>query len=788
VRRRRALLESGIGNVRPANGRPLPGLTLTAMPASDLADAIAFLQERSGDALRRLREANSSDEAGGLGTAQAEGPVPGERDLAVIHLDAVKESAGELLVLRAYLQNYADRIEPIPSSEPRLLAATDALRRLMEAVYEHRIRFDGEPRIGEDKGDDVTWAENARQARADAQAALGDDHEDAEPWDVRNLTANEIKLTGPGQPIQVVPAFGSVTLDQKPTITFDNVDTLIAGNEIEVTQNITSRQTALLVVLGLAFWVAPLFVVAALIWGDRTWWLIGLAVLAIAVVLAFLDRERWDVVWEALRGAPRRGLNLFSLLLVVLFAVVLPGVTIYLGADLYDVLERARAGPLTDGGTDDLTLIARGMQLLFIAAASMLPGLLYFQFDRERLGTTWEKFTRHIFRLDPTVTTERALIAKYGYLMEEVFGRRQPTRRGRLLPGKLSPIVVATLVIVLGWLLTLLNPDVGAVSDQGDLVSLFQPHESAVTFAFLGAYVYALGALLRGYVRRDLRPKSYTDITVRILTVVALAWLLQIFFPDDAPGLLVFAFATGLVPQTAFTLLREAIQSSGASRSGNRLGKRWTHLWNRGARDEPAGGAEPTARDGSPDELPLPELDDPLPLTDLEGIDLYDRARLASEGITNIEALAHSDLVELLVQTRIPAPRLVDWVDQSILYLHVPRNDIVSAWDDDSAVQLSSYEVLRRVGIRNATDLLRAAKKAKKRAENDKSPEEDKCAEEDKCENTFFQILGSAGKGGPARLSVIVDAIEDEEWISNLVHWRSHGDPDAADGERPPEA
>jgi hypothetical protein len=786
TQRRRGRLESRIGNVSPANGRPPPGLTLTAMPADRLADAIEFLQERSTDALRRLRNSNSSDKGGGLGTAQAEGPVPGQRDPAVIHLDAVKESAGELLVLRAYLQNYADRIEPIPSSEPRLLAATDALRRLMEAVYEDRIRFTGEARIDEDEGADVKWADRARQARADARTALGDD-QDAETWNVRNLTAKQIELTGPGQPTRALPAFGSVTLETEPTITFDNVGTLTACNRLEVTQNITSRQTALLVVLGLAFWVVPLFVVAALIWGDRTWWLIGIAVLATAVVLALMGRERWDVVGEALRGAPRRALNLFSLLLVVLFALVLPGVTIYLGADLYDVFERARAGPLTDGGTDDLTLLGRGMQLLFIAAASMLPGLLYFQFDRERLGTIWEKFTRHIFRLDPSVTTEPALIAKYGFLMEEVFGRRQPTRRGRLLPGKLSPIVVATLVIVLGWLLTLLNPDVGAVADQGDLVSLFQPHQSAVTFAFLGAYVYALGALLRGYVRRDLRPKSYTDITVRIITVAALASLLQVLFPDDAAALLVFAFATGLVPQTAFTLLREAIQSSDPAWSGARPGKRGKRASNRAAQDEAAGDGAPATRDGSPDKRPLSELEDPLPLTDLEGIDLYDRARLASEGITNIEALAHSDLVELLVQTRIPAPRLVDWVDQSIFYLHVPRNDIISTWHEDPSTQLSSYEVLRRVGIRNATDLLRAADKAKK-ADDDKSAEEDKCADRDKCESTFLQILGRAGEGGPARLSVIVDAIEDEEWISNLRYWRSHGDPDSGDGESPSEA
>ncbi len=36
-----------------------------------------------------------------------------------------------------------------------------------------------------------------------------------------------------------------------------------------------------------------------------------------------------------------------------------------------------------------------------------------------------------------------------------------------------------------------------------------------------------------------------------------------------------------------------------------------------------------------------------------------------------MEGLAHHDLIELLLQTRIPAPRLVDWTDQAILYLHV---------------------------------------------------------------------------------------------------------------------
>jgi hypothetical protein len=441
----------------------------------------------------------------------------------------------------------------------------------------------------QDENADVEVADPFQRMRTRIGSESGNGHQDApKSWEVRNLTALPIELTSQNQPTRVVPAFGTVKLDQEPRTTFKEVDEQVARNELDVTPNITSRQTTLLVVLGLEFWVVPLFVVAALIWGNRTWWVIGIALLVVVPLLfALMGRERLrEIAWEWLQSAPRRAVNLFSLVLVLVFAVVLPAVTIYLGADLYDVAERASSGPLTDGGTDDLTLLARAMQLLFIAAASMLPGLLYFQFDRERLGTIWEKFTRHVFRLDPGITTEPALLAKYGFLMEEVFGRRRQARHGRLLPGKLSPIVIATLVIVLGWLLTLLNPQIGTVSDQDELVSLFQPQQSAVTFAFLGAYVYSLGAVLRGYVRRDLRPKSYTDLTVRILTVVALAWLLQVFFPDDAPGLLVFAFATGLVPQTAFTLLREGVQSFDAAGSGSKLGKRWKHLWSRGTPEQ----------------------------------------------------------------------------------------------------------------------------------------------------------------------------------------------------------
>ncbi len=79
-----------------------------------------------------------------------------------------------------------------------------------------------------------------------------------------------------------------------------------------------------------------------------------------------------------------------------------------------------------------------------------------------------------------------------------------------------------------------------------------------------------------------------------------------------------------------------------------------------------------------------PGLDDRQALTDLEGIDIYDRTRLQSEGVTDIHALAHSDLVELMLRTRIPISQLVDWTDQAILYLHLVNPEQTAAENDQA--------------------------------------------------------------------------------------------------------
>ncbi|HYR06117.1 MAG TPA: hypothetical protein VEQ60_00010, partial [Longimicrobium sp.] len=133
------------------------------------------------------------------------------------------------------------------------------------------------------------------------------------------------------------------------------------------------------------------------------------------------------------------------------------------------------------------------------------------------------------------------------------------------------------------------------------------------------------------------------------------------------------------------------------------------------------------------------------PLSRLEGITLYDRARLLEEGIENVENLAHHDLIELMLRTRIPTTRVVDLVDQAILYLHVR-----SAVDEETE---AARETLRRIGVRTATDLLEVEARM--------PPE---------LREGFYATLGH--EGTLPRLRMVCLAVADDEWMPQLNHWR----------------
>ncbi len=143
-------------------------------------------------------------------------------------------------------------------------------------------------------------------------------------------------------------------------------------------------------------------------------------------------------------------------------------------------------------------------------------------------------------------------------------------------------------------------------------------------------------------------------------------------------------------------------------------------------------------------------------LEELEGINIYHRAQLLEEGIENIENLAHHDLIDLMLQTRIPLPRLVDWVDQAIFHLHIEATDAGSQMSEKNEL----WKTLRDYGIRTASDLIRAYEAAECRSQG----------------NELISILEgktySPDSKEIKRFQVILDTLEDDEWMSHICHYR----------------
>jgi hypothetical protein len=494
---------------------------------------------------------------------------------------------------------------------------------------------------------------------------------------------------------------------------------------VEVEERRPAGYTGLLVVLGLSFWLVPLYALLGAFVGNRDYWVTGAAVVGGALVVGLAT----DVARRAKRQGKGRGLvalgaQSLTFVLVVGIGVGIPAGVIYFLGDVDDVVRELSTAPDgQDVDTEVFALAARMLQVAFIATLTLLPALLFFFFDRQHLGTLREDFIRHIIRFDPEVASKREVLAKYGARMEEAYASEGVN--SRLLPARRSPLLLATLVIALGWTLTLLNADLGAgAGSPSGLFSLFEPDRSAITFGFLGAYFYALGTIFRGYVRKDLLPKAYTHVTVRIFLAIILAWVLDLI-AQGADVALVLAFVAGIVPETAIRVVQDYLRS---------------FLRRRGD---------------------LGALTDRHPLTNLDEIDIYDRARLLDEGVNNVEALAHHDVIDLMLQTRIPAPRLVDWLDQAILYLHVGG---YGGAEDQS--RRTALDELGRYGIRTATDLEGAVAAAIER---------DKLGKSDHDPDSLAALLrilpGSEGTPHPVR--VILDVMDDEEWLHNLRCWRA---------------
>lgn len=349
------------------------------------------------------------------------------------------------------------------------------------------------------------------------------------------------------------------------------------------------------------------------------------------------------------------------------------------------------------------------LRTFFLGIVITFPAAMYFTFERQRGDALRTRFVLDVFRLDDRLRNVDAVRARYGSRMRDVFGDEGDS------PGAASsrhglrfnaPILISTIVLALAVVVVYSDLYGENATTEGPAIAILVPYMSVVAFALLGAYFYGLNTAIRGYFRGDLQPKTYSQISGRVLKVVILCALIWVIFVASTAGRpledlmaspgaelgmwelgLILAFFIGVVPNTFITWVYELL------RKRIRL-----------------------------DQAKLVEAQ---PLTDLQGVDLYDRARLEQEGVTNLEALVHGELVDLMLQTRIPTGRLVDWLDQAVLLLYTddvnaaettrPSSEAAGRRKDDPP---GLAEALHNRGIRAASQLLCECRRSKRPRED----------------------------------------------------------------------
>ena len=99
----------------------------------------------------------------------------------------------------------------------------------------------------------------------------------------------------------------------------------------------------------------------------------------------------------------------------------------------------------------------------------------------------------------------------------------------------------------------------------------------------------------------------------------------------------------------------------------------------------------------------VPSLQSAYPLSDLEGLNVWYEARLMEEGIEDMQNLVSANIVDVLLHTRVPVGRLIDWCDQAQLFVHLSP---LPGWRRRASG--SRRAALGSFGVRSATTFLKA--------------------------------------------------------------------------------
>ena len=297
------------------------------------------------------------------------------------------------------------------------------------------------------------------------------------------------------------------------------------------------------------------------------------------------------------------------------------------------------------------------LKIFTVWVLSFVPSWLYVRFLGQRAGALWNEFVVHLHRLrvdHPRYLPPPPRSSQYyvewwneqGYLesadrnlYRQKFNAYYGSAVSKAELGTdfvvtaetMFPVFLSTVVLATSWVAVLYNTD-------------FATNPTTVwdflKFGFLGAYAFTVQSLVRRFFQSDLRPSAYAAVILRLVVVfTTLIALYQLVKGIDSPGTqAVVAFVVGGFPLVGIYALHRT--AAAALRSA------------------------------------VPQLTPPYPLNQIDGLNVWYEARLLEEGIEDMENLATANLVDVMLHTRVPVHRLIDWLDQAFLYLHLDRMEV----------------------------------------------------------------------------------------------------------------
>jgi hypothetical protein len=352
--------------------------------------------------------------------------------------------------------------------------------------------------------------------------------------------------------------------------------------------------------------------------------------------------------------------------------------------------------PWPEPGTWGVSLL----KLFVLWCLAILPGWLYVRFLDLRAKALWSEYVLNLHRLGwdlpwylpmpPAASSfyERWEAGPHGRPAENIYRQKFEAYYGRQItssaPGgnylvrseSLFPVFLATEVLAVGW--------AAVLWDTGFITHPFGPWD-VLKYGFLGAYAFVTSMLIRRFFQSDLRPSAYATAVYRIILVLLIVTVLHQVLGQVAAvanhAELAIAFVVGFFPLVGLQALQRV-----TSRVLGRF---------------------------------VPPVTSDYPLDQLDGFNLWYEARLTEEGVEDMQNLTTMNLVDVILHTRVPTGRLVDWTDQAFLLIHLDRVDrdelnrlrCANQPAAPGPAPLSGAQAwlnLRRAGIRTATDLLKA--------------------------------------------------------------------------------